>query len=86
MKLPEKALQIVNFGPPAAPTNNLFLETKILKIPDFIKHGYALFSEAVQEIKMFTTKRHNHNHTTRGSVNHILNIRRGQLFTLGIIV
>ena len=43
LKLQEKALQIINFQPPTATTNHLFLETKILKIADFIKYRYALF-------------------------------------------
>ena len=81
LKLQEKALQIINFQPPTATTNHLFLETKILKIADFIKYRYALFvrsslrKESVPLFNdMFTTINHNHNHITRGSVKHLLNI------------
>ena len=38
LKLQGKALQIINFQPLTAQTNHLFLETKILKIADFIKY------------------------------------------------
>ena len=80
-KLQEKALQIINFQPLTATTNHLFLETKILKIVDFIKYRYALFvwsslrKESVPLFNdMFTTTSHNHNHITWGSVNHLHNI------------
>ena len=38
LKLQQKALQMTNFQPPTASTNHLFLETKILKIANFIKY------------------------------------------------
>ena len=46
LKLQEKALQIIDFQPLTATTNHLFMETKILKIVDFIKYRYALFVQS----------------------------------------
>ena len=77
----EKPLQIINFQRPTAPTNHSFSETKMLKIADFVKYKYALFvrsslrKEGVSLFNdMFPTTSHNHNHITRGSANHLLNL------------
>ena len=90
LKLQEKALQIINFQPPTATTNHLFLETKILKIANFIKYRYALFvrsflrKESVPLFNdMFTTMNHNHNHITRGSLKHLPNIPQGKTTHFG---
>ena len=89
-KLQERALQIINFQPPAAPTNNLFSKIKVLKIPNFIKYRFALFvcssvrTEGVLVFNvMFTIMSHNHNHIMQGSVNH-LSIPQGGPLTLEI--
>ena len=50
LKLQEKALQIINFRPPTATTNHLFLENKMLKIVVFIKYICSLF------VRSFLTK------------------------------
>ena len=91
LKLQKKALQIINFQLPTAPTNHLFSRTKILKFTDFTKYRYALFvrcSLRKEGVSVFndtlTTMSHNHNHITRGSVNHLLNIPQGKLLTLEI--
>ena len=90
LKLQEKALQIINFQPPTTTTNHLFLETKMLKIADFIRYRYALFvrSSLGKENMplfsyMFTTMNHNHNHIMRGSVKHRLNILQGKTTHFG---
>ena len=64
---------------------SLFLETKIVKIADFIKCRYTLFvrsslrKEGVSLFNdMFTTTNHNYNHITRCSVNHLLSIPQGK--------
>ena len=73
-KLQEKTLQIINFQPPTATSNYLFLEPKILKIADFIRHRYAIVCPKLSKKEsvplfngMFTTMNHNHNHIIRGS-------------------
>ena len=85
LKLQEKVLQKINFQPPTATTNHLFLETKIPKIADCIKYRYVLFvrnslgKESMPLFNdMFTTTSHNHNHIKRRSVNHLLNIPQGK--------
>ena len=88
LKLQKSTFQIIiNFQPPTATTNHLFLETKTLKIADFIKYRYALFvrsSLRKENVPLFNdmfTMNHNHgisNHIMRGSVKHLLNIRQGK--------
>ena len=91
LKLRKSTFQIIiNFQPPTATTNHLFLETKTLKIADFIKYRYALFvrsslrKEGVPLFNdMFTTTSNNHNPIMRGSVNYLLNIPQGKTIHFG---
>ena len=90
LKPQEKALQVIKFQPPTATTNHLFLETKILKIANFIKYRYALFvqsslrKESVPFFSdMFTTMNHNHSHITRVSVKYLLDIPQGKTTHFG---
>ena len=90
LKLQEKALQIINFQPPTAGTSHLFMENKMLKTADFIKHRYTLFvrsSTRKEGVPLFndmpTTTSHNHNHIMGGSVNHCLNIPQGKTTHFG---
>ena len=88
LKLPKKALQIINFQPPTAPPNHLFSRTAILNITDFTKDyrfvRSSLRKEGVPVFNdMFTTMNHNYNPITRGSVNHLLNIPQGKTTHFG---
>ena len=90
LKSQGKAVQIINFQPPTITTNYLFLETKILKIADFIQYRYALFARSSlrkEGVPLFndisTTTSRNHNHITRSQVNHLLNIQQGKTTHFG---
>ena len=85
-----KARQTINFQLPTTPANHLFLETKILKIADFIKYRYALFvrsslrKEGVALFNdTFTTTDHKHKHITGGPINHLFNIPQGETTHFG---
>ena len=76
--LQEKALKLINFQPQASFSNNLFKESKILKISDFLNYKYALFvrnslrKENLQiDNDMFTLLGLNHTHNTRAAINHL---------------
>ena len=74
-------LQKKGLQPQTAFSNNLFKESKILKISDFINYTYALFirnslrKENSQIFKdMLAPLGLNHTHNTRAATNHLLDI------------
>ena len=78
--LQNKALRIINFKEYDYPTNDLYHESKILKIEDYIKLLNCFFVKDVLEktsIKIFqnffTKTKEVHNHTTRHSSHNTIN-------------
>ena len=78
--LQNKALRIINFKGYDYPTNDLYHESKILKIEDYIKLLNCFFVKDVLEktsIKIFqnffTKTKEVHNHTTRHSSHNTIN-------------
>ena len=85
LHLQEKALRIIAFKLQTSPSDSIFKENKILEISDFVNYKYALFvrkslrrENVVSFNNIFTPLNLNHNHSTRASINHLLDIPQKQ--------
>ena len=90
IELQEKALRIINFLPDTAPLNNIYKNSKILKLPDYIALQNALLVKDFfrQEIpkplnQYFKKSNDQHQHATRSSTQNSLFVPKVQTETYG---
>ena len=89
--LQENALKIINFQPQTSFSNDLFKESRILQISDFVNYRYAVFvrnSLTKNNLQifngMFTPLGLNHIHNTRAAANHFLDVPQKQTTHYGM--